>query len=131
MEARQRARRSHTVLSIVNGGRLLYTHTHTHTHIATSHQHRGSDSKDAAAAAALVVATGFRSNGGSASVLTAPPSVVLSPPVTAQPAQQVKKITHKHTDDVKVPLTINDVDNGRTVGFGADLADDHPVRLAW
>lgn len=28
---------------------------------------------------------------------------------------------------IKVPKTIYDVDSGRTVGFGADLADDHPV----
>jgi hypothetical protein len=30
---------------------------------------------------------------------------------------------------IKVPKTIQEVDNGHTVGFGADLADDHPVSV--
>lgn len=28
----------------------------------------------------------------------------------------------------KRPLSIHDVDNGKLLGFGADLAEDHPVR---
>lgn len=31
---------------------------------------------------------------------------------------------------IKVPTSIHEVDNGKILGFGADLSEDHPVRPA-
>ena len=31
------------------------------------------------------------------------------------------------TEVIRVPNSIHDVDNGKILGFGADLAEDHPV----
>lgn len=30
----------------------------------------------------------------------------------------------------QIPQTLSEVDNGKILGFGADLAEDHPVRLS-
>lgn len=75
---------------------------------------------------ARLVRAGFRTNGGPA--VLAPPSVLVTPaaPGIVLPKPAVNAPTGTKGGHHKVPLTIEDVDNGRTVGFGADLADDHP-----
>lgn len=32
-----------------------------------------------------------------------------------------------HSDGIKIPMSLHEVDNGKILGFGADLAEDHPV----
>ena len=32
--------------------------------------------------------------------------------------------------EIRVPLSLREVDNGKILGFGADLAEDHPVGYA-
>lgn len=47
--------------------------------------------------------------------------------VTAPSTQQANKADAAAASIVAVPRSIHDVDNGKILGFGADLAEDHPV----
>lgn len=58
--------------------------------------------------------SGYRSNGE-------------QPTVTAPSEQQQAAIRGAGASIVAVPKSIRDVDNGKILGFGADLAEDHPV----
>lgn len=57
---------------------------------------------------------GYRSDSDGLTVTTSLPQAA-----AAQPADG--------TAVIRVPRSIHDVDNGKILGFGADLAEDHPV----
>lgn len=40
-----------------------------------------------------------------------------------------KSETATQTSSIKIPKSIGDVDNGKILGFGADLSEDHPVSI--
>lgn len=37
---------------------------------------------------------------------------------------------HRGNDGIKIPTSLHEVDNGKILGFGADLAEDHPVHCS-
>lgn len=82
--------------------------------------------------AAAAGAAGFRSNTDGDSrtaVLTKAPTLAPTPTRTLTSSTVAAPKTAKVVvaPGIRVPRTIEEVDNGHTVGFGADLADDHPV----
>jgi hypothetical protein len=50
-----------------------------------------------------------------------------SPTVTTPLSQAAATQPADGTTVIRVPRSIHDVDNGKILGFGADLAEDHPV----
>ena len=40
-----------------------------------------------------------------------------------------KSETAAQSSGIKIPKSIEDVDNGKILGFGADLSEDHPVSI--
>jgi hypothetical protein len=50
-------------------------------------------------------------------------------PVKAPAAAAATAAAAPAAEPVKVPRSIHDVDNGKILGFGADLSEDHPVSV--